>query len=360
MTPTTRLRAKEAEKVAAICLKDISPETIKSFFGSVHDQVALVARRDLSKLVTENAHDASLQPGSIETFDEPPPKSDQIILAFMDVISRKDGISKVAFICLDAVTAKDGATCFIATDSRGDKFADGLGYLGFRCVFASVPSALDALDSGMSVRELRNESVMAGGIWAKEVMDAQRARASHIDLTQFPPHEAWDDVDMGPPSHFSVFRTAHISTATLNEFLEQAYSQRFGEDVDPRVAFITGLTTPYTEGLASPPLASTPKLPEQLLGAKPADCDAIVRSCFPDTTLNPKLNHNRFIIMDEHTEKEKTVIMALNSENDGQLLLVRSKFEGAVLCLYAPGNTGLFMEEMADEGAKMEKGLYPV
>lgn len=145
---------------------------------------------------------------------------------------------------------------------------------------------------------------------------------------------------------------------TLNEFLEQAYSQRFGPTVDPRVAFITELTSPYTEGLASPPLTSTPKLPESLLGAKPADCDAIVRSCFPDTTLDPKLNHNRFIIMDEHTEEEKTVIMALNSENDGELLLVRTKFEAAVLCLYAPGNTGLFMEEMADDGAKMEKGLY--
>ncbi|KAI1775876.1 hypothetical protein F4818DRAFT_415240 [Hypoxylon cercidicola] len=147
---------------------------------------------------------------------------------------------------------------------------------------------------------------------------------------------------------------------TLNEFLEQAYDQRFGPLVDPRVAFITSLTSPYIEGLASPPLSSTPKLPEPLLDANPVDCDAIVRSCFPDSTLEPKLNHNRYIIMDEYTEKEKTVIIALNSENDGQLLLVRTNFKGAVLGLLAPGNTGLFMEEMADDGAKMEKGLYIV
>lgn len=91
----------------------------------------------------------------------------------------------------------------------------------------------------------------------------------------------------------------------MNEFLKQAYDHRYGPPVDPRVVFITRLTSPYTDELASPYLMSTPELPEVLLDAKPADCDAIVRSCFPDRTLEPKLCYNRFIIMDEHTEKEK-------------------------------------------------------
>lgn len=64
----------------------------------MHIRVALVARRDLSKLITNAEDDASLQSVSIETFDEPIPKGDQIIDEFMDAISQKNGISKVTFV----------------------------------------------------------------------------------------------------------------------------------------------------------------------------------------------------------------------------------------------------------------------
>ncbi|KAK9790465.1 hypothetical protein SCARD494_08414 [Seiridium cardinale] len=96
-------------------------------------------------------------------------------------------------------------------------------------------------------------------------------------------HKDWkptftDDLSL----HFAVFRTAEVSikAQTPNNFIEQAYDQQWRPMVDPRVAFITKFEAPFTDGLAEAPLASSSEPPETLYGAKPSECDAVVRSRF--------------------------------------------------------------------------------
>ncbi|KAK6072573.1 hypothetical protein SCUP234_09123 [Seiridium cupressi] len=260
----------------------------------------------------------------------------------MHTAAQAPGIKIAAFIILDGATTDDGVSCLIAIDGRRDELAS---LFGFRCEFGSI-------EQGVPIRELRDQSVMAGGLWRKDAVESRLMRSSPLNTLDFPIHKDWKPTFNDDPSlHYAVFRTAEVSTKTLNSFVEQAYDQQWGPLADPRVAFITKLEAPFTDGLAEAPLASSPEPLETLYGAKPSECDAVVRSRFWDDSLDPKLDRRRFIIIDEFTETEGSVIIAVNFEDEGRLIISRTDFKLAVLSLMAPGTTGLSAEEVAADTA---------
>jgi hypothetical protein len=149
-----------------------------------------------------------------------------------------------------------------------------------------------------------------------------------------------------------------VRNQTLNKFVERAYRKEPGDRSDHRIAFVSKLSHPFTDGLAKCPLVSSPTLPEALLGAKPSDYDAIVRSCFMDESLNPRLDRYGFIILDEFTETDETVLVAMNYANDGQLILLRTNFETSTICLVTTVNTGLSVEEQAEAATQVPLGVW--
>lgn len=318
--------------------------------------VALVAQGDFSVLLTGNADDFS-KLGSIQVLSEYALYNYNDVTRLVHTAAQATGIKNTAFIFLDSATADDGVSCCIAIDAREDDESAPL--LGFRCEFGSIEPALKAIEQGVPMKELRDQSFMAGGLWRKDVVEHLLARCSPLNMSEFfPVHKDWrpiltDDVSL----HFPVFRTAEVSIKTLNDFLEQAYDHEWGPLADPRVAFITKLDAPLTDGLAESSLTSAPEPLETLYGAKPRECDAIVRCRFWDDRLDPKLDRHRFIIMDEFTETDRSVIVAVNFENDGRLIISRTDFRLAVLTLMALGTTGLSAEDMAESATRSGLGI---
>ena len=80
-----------------------------------------------------------------------------------------------------------------------------------------------------------------------------------------------------------------------------------------------------------------------------------MRSRFPAE--GSELNYNRFIVLDELSEKDKTVIVAANNELDGHLLLSRCDFKGALISLLAPEETSLTMDAMCHEAVTEGPGI---
>ncbi|KAI1848698.1 hypothetical protein JX265_005675 [Neoarthrinium moseri] len=336
-------------------MTDLLQFTLRAMLSCTKDAVAVVGRQDFSVLLTDSMDDLS-KLDSVEDFTESTLRGFAGIAWLMKMAAQTTGIKTTAFVFLDQATADDETTCRIAIDARQDE--DSMGWLSFRCEFPSIVPAVEAIERGYAATELRNQSAMAGGVWRDDRVKAQLARASSLKLSSFPCHKDWRPVFVdGADLQYTVFRTAKISTDVLNKFLKQAYDHDWSSDIDPRVAFITKLSPPFTDGLADPPLTVAPDLPESFNGAKPCECDAVVRSCFMDESLSPKLDRHRFIIMDEFTEAEETVIMALNFERNGQLILVRSDFKDAFLTLMAPGTTGAGMEIFADSASRSPLGV---
>ncbi|KAK9778467.1 hypothetical protein SCAR479_04489 [Seiridium cardinale] len=358
MAPTTRSSANSDPKFPIILMVDkgLSAETIRTFLDQTNHELLLVAKRDLSVLLTGDSDDEQLD--TAESFKEDLPKSIYVMNGFMDAIAKKPCINGKAFVILDDTTGQDRSTCLVAADVRDNPATD---YLTFRCQFSSALSALEELDHGDSsiqhaIRRLRNEAALAGGTWSKATVEKIKSRKSLLDPSKFSPSKDWDTncaaefPDSARP-YVPVFRSAEISLKTLNEFLKSAYDQDWGDDStsDPRVSFITALEPPYGDGPAAAPLKTTPDCPDILLGARPSEYDAVVRSAF--AAKKPDLNYNRFIVMDELTETEKTVILATNAEREGELVIARSDFGGALISLLSLENTSLTLEQMAHEGA---------
>lgn len=124
------------------------------------------------------------------------------------------------------------------------------------------------------------------------------------------------------------------------------------------MAFVTSVKHPFHEGPAKKNrhLSSMAALPSLLSGASAEECDILTRRLFPPQDRS-ELNYNRFIIMDELTEKTNTVLLACNCEIDGKLQLLRSDFGNALLAVLAPENTILTMDQMASEAAKTSDGV---
>ncbi|KAK6063349.1 hypothetical protein SCUP515_12503 [Seiridium cupressi] len=310
-------------------------QTLESFLNQMPKTVALVAQGDFLVLLTHNAKDFS-RLGSVQVLSEYACWNYNDLTRLVHTAAQAPGIKTAAFIILDGATTDDGVSCLIAIDGRRDELAS---LFGFRCEFGSIEPALDAIEQGVPIRELRDQSVMAGGRWRKDAVESRLMRSSPLNTLDFPIHKDWKPTFNDDPSlHYAVFRTAEVST-------------KWGPLADPRAAFITKLKAPFTDGLAEAPLASSPEPLETLYGAKPSECDAVVRSRFWDDSLDPKLDRHRFIIIDEFTETEGSVIIAVNFEDEGRLIISRTDFKLAVLSLMAPGTTGLSAEEVAADTA---------
>lgn len=172
--------------------------------------VALVTQGDFSVLLTDNA-DGSSRLDSIQVLSEYLLYNYDAVTRLVHTATQATGIKKTAFILLDRATADDGVSCCIAIDAREDDESAPL--LGFRCEFGSIEPALKAIERGVPVKELRDQSFMAGGLWRKDVVEDRLTRSSSLNMSDFfPAHKDWkpaftDDVSL----HFPVFRTAEVS-----------------------------------------------------------------------------------------------------------------------------------------------------
>ncbi|KAI1082928.1 hypothetical protein F5B20DRAFT_489790 [Whalleya microplaca] len=359
MAPKLHSHADGVVRFPVVCTAHMDLEILNDVLTD--QRLVLVGKRDLSQLLSHD--DKPIDP--FETpFNQEYPEILQSMSEFMDATKNAKDISKTAFVVLDSTTAKDKVTCQVATDGRHEQESHW-DYVTFRCQISSLIPALEALDQGngtATARKLRNEAAMVGGVWKQQRVDGLKKKPPHFKLTDFPQSKDWDEY-CGPESSESVlpyvpvFRTADISLETLATFLEQTYDQDWGDEeiADPRIAFVTSLSPPFHGGPATGPLEEKPPLPDALLGLTADDCDAITRSCFPSE--NPELNYNRFIIMGDYTEADKTVILASNNEFDGTLQLSRCDFKGALISLLAPDETGLTMDQMASEAVLEGPGI---
>lgn len=367
MGPTLRSQAAKDVKFPIVCTTDIDRQILKDLVA--RDDVVLVAKTDLSKLITGQDELDSFRP----PFTEHLPEASETLRKFLDATKSKNHISRKAFVVLDKTTSEDKRTCQIATDGREDEDADGL-HVAFRCTISSIPPALDAVQQAAEpvklVRDLRGEAAMVGGVWEKQRVDEFRARPKRIHVGEYPVHDNWDEYS-GPDSPFTeipyypVFQTAKIGLDTINLFLKETYDQDWGEgDEDegeekravPGVAFVSSIEeAPYHAGKATAPLESAPQVPSTLLGASAVECDVIARSRFPAE--GSEMNYNRFIVIDEYTEKDKTVIIAGNNEANGQLLMSRCDFKGALISLVSMEETGLTLEHQCNEAVQEGPGI---
>jgi len=144
----------------------------------------------------------------------------------------------------------------------------------------------------------------------------------------------------------------------MNQFVKETYDQDWGDEeiANPRVAFVTSIdAAPFHGGKAITPLNSAPQVPHALIGASAIECDAIVRSRFPAE--ESELDYNHFIVLDEISERDNSVILAANNEVEGMLLLTRCDFKGALLSLLAPEETSLTMDAMCHEAVTEGFGI---
>lgn len=124
------------------------------------------------------------------------------------------------------------------------------------------------------------------------------------------------------------------------------------------MAFVTSIDkAPFHSGKAEKQLDSVPHVPSVLIGASAIECDAIVRSRFPVNGDDSEMNYNLFVVLDELTEKDKTVLVAANNELDGQLLLGRTDFKSALTVLVAPSDTSLTVDGQINSATTEGSGI---
>ncbi|PHH73867.1 hypothetical protein CDD82_5234 [Ophiocordyceps australis] len=364
MSPILRSQTHKDVKFPVVCTTSIDSQILE---GLLSHGLVLVAKTDLSELVTRNDDLASFQ----SPFAGEAPADAQALSDFLDSIKSNEALSRKAFVILDDTTAKDKKSCQVATDGRDDEETVGLG-VAFRCQLSSVIQGLAAIEHDAqpirAARRLRNEAAMCGGVWEKQRADGLKARPQRIDTAHYPVNQNWDEYS-GPDSpnveipYYPLFQTAKIDLDTINLFLKETYDQDWGQDDSEEeehailgVAFVTSTDkAPFHRGKTTAPLNSAPQTPPILLGASPLECDAIVRSRFPAE--GSEMNYNRFIIMDEYTEETRTVIVAANNEVDHQLLLSRCDWKGALISLVAMEDTGLTMERLCNEAVSLDTGV---
>jgi hypothetical protein len=165
-----------------------------------------------------------------------------------------------------------------------------------------------------------------------------------------------------------LFITAGNATlATINELLIKSYSD--GNEEPPKsswprehLCIITnvgrksglGVGSKFASGPADPPLEALPALPKELLHASPEACMAFARSHFPaDTGL---LEWDKFMIVDELTETQKTVMIGANDGYRG-LVLQRHPFDFSLRVFTWIENTARTIDEEADRASRTDSGV---
>lgn len=283
----------------------------------------------------------------------------KVIKKFLKDISRRSDLGGRAFIELDDTAVSEGV-CLISADATGDEFAENPA-LSFRCGFDSAFAALSALQSGVKEpRQHRNDAVRCGGIWEADVLQNLDSRRSGIDVASLPQAPEEEPDRKGKWPHFPVFRTADISTETLNKFITEVYDYEHDDDENPCVAFVTrhDKKSFTQEGACKvgTVLDQAPRLSEALKHATPEECRQLIRRRM---YAQWEMDTDYFIIMDHITETQKTVIVASQSEiqNEGELNLIRCEFREVMVILMAVYATGLCFEAMADSAAQERDGI---
>ncbi|KAH0283126.1 hypothetical protein M436DRAFT_76983 [Aureobasidium namibiae CBS 147.97] len=321
--------------------------------------LVLVGKTDLSLLITD------VKSTAIKTFQSPFVFDDfmescEALETFMSArVSSKD-LSQEFFVILDEYTKGKKPTCQIAIDGRGIEDINEMQF-SFRCDLSSVHEALNAVESvptdlSLAIRLRRNEAVMVGGVWSSGAVTRLEAMPNHLGTEQPKGLKQRDDVgssigtDRDAP-YCPIFLTATISFKTLKDFVRQAYDQDWGTDEDctvgPAMAFVTSIDKPpFCSGKASQLMEVMPETASSVIGMTAGECNAVASGKF--ATIESNLDHNMFIVLDEYTEKDRTVIVATNAEQDGQLLLMRCSFESALLSLVAISDTCLTIDSQCN------------
>ncbi|KAM0331579.1 hypothetical protein ACHAQA_003258 [Verticillium albo-atrum] len=319
--------------------------------------VVLVARRDLSVLLTPDATDGDLD--DIQTFIEKEQHEVKIIKKFMKDISGRSDLGGNGFVELDEFAASD-EVCLISTDATKDDFAEDA-TVSFRSNFKSTFAALSALQSGSKKpRQHRNDAARCGGIWKADILASIESHRSGIEIASLPTAPKEDPEREGEFQNYPVFRTADISLETLNLFIKDVFDYEHDEDANPCIAFVTRLDTkPFTQAGPSKVgdvLDEVPLLDEVLKYATPEECGELLKRRFHR---QKDLDLNFFIIMDHLTETNHTVIVACQyeMENDGELILMRCAFNHVMVILVAVASTSLSFENSADTAAREKDGI---
>ncbi|KAH9427680.1 hypothetical protein MCOR02_011913 [Pyricularia oryzae] len=289
--------------------------------------------------------------------------------------------SDIALIQLRAAASNKGR-CFVCVSVQDREVhpTQGEPTIGFHCAFENVPAAIAGLDDlkaicsrAESARRMRDQAVMCGGVWDPHVLAKLRAAEAsnprvlraHLDPVAFPPFvgqiqpEADAANHRGRPILTPLFVTAeNVRLDTINEILtaaEQEQGQRADQKID-RYAIVSNMDPDSdfsTEGPAVPPLQALPKLPREFMHASPEACAAFARSRFPGQ--KQLIKWNQFVMADELTESERTVILGAHEPNHG-LVLNRAAFDRAWNIQAVVEVSGQSFDMRADISSRIEDG----
>ncbi|TLS28027.1 hypothetical protein PpBr36_02025 [Pyricularia pennisetigena] len=356
-------------KIVAVCRDKVEGQTLLSFTAKANAglrppyEVLLFAQPD------EDVHAVLRANSDASAFDHVQPLKEKEYSGkaiedfpftyYKEVYgSNADGdhllTSDVALIQLRAAAGKHGR-CFVCVSVTDREIhpAQSEPTIGFGCAFDDVPAAIAGLDDLRAIcsraegaRHMRNQAFMCGGIWNPEMLAKLRAAEAsnprvlraHLDLVAFPPfvgqirREADPAYHRGRPILTPLFITAaNVTLETINEVLtaaERDQGQRADKRID-RYAVVSNLdpdSDSSTDGPAVPPLQTLPELPREFVHASPEACAAFARSRFPAQA--QLIKWNEFVVVDELTESERTVIVGAHEPNHG-LVLNRAAFDRA-------------------------------
>ncbi|KAK8080170.1 hypothetical protein PG997_007988 [Apiospora hydei] len=340
-----------------------------------NEKLVLPVKPDLSEILTAESRPISSYASPFINLDED--GEGEARETMRQAMARDNMATTKAYAVLDSHSAEDRTTCFVSSfeyesrekgDGEDEDEEEAASSVNIRCNLNSVVSLLDELEAAedsTAARILRNEAAAVGGVWDTERVQALRDHPSKLRSAKWKPSPAWDEdcamEGRGETAHpyLPVFQTADISLETLQAFVKEASSkantgsgedEEDGDEVQPVMAFITSLRSPFFDQPALQPPAAKPALADDLLGLSAGEVDMVVRSAFPKQNFeNVKLHYNAFVIMDEHTEATQSVILAINSEFGGELQLVRCVFATALESVLGIQETGLCMDVMANE-----------
>ncbi|KAK8051606.1 hypothetical protein PG993_002991 [Apiospora rasikravindrae] len=338
-------------------------------------KLVLPAKPDLSEILTAEDRPIGSYASPFINLDED--GEGQARETMRQSMARDNMASTKAYAVLDSHSAEDRTTCYVSSfeydnrtkeDNGDEDEEESTSNVNIRCNLDSVVPLLEALEAAedsTAARVLRNEAAAVGGVWDAEKVQTLRNQPSKLRSAKWKPSPAWDEdcamEGRGETAHpyLPVFRTADISLETIQGFVKEASSkansgdddeEEDGDEVQPVVAFITSLRSPFFDQPGLEPPVAKPALADELLGLSAGEVDMVVRSAFPKQNFeNVKLHYNAFIIMDEHTEATQSVILATNSEFGGELQLVRCVFATALESVLGIQETGLCMDTMANE-----------
>ncbi|TLD09462.1 hypothetical protein PspLS_12018 [Pyricularia sp. CBS 133598] len=290
--------------------------------------------------------------------------------------------SKIALIQLRAATSKRGR-CFVCVSVPDSEVhpSQSEPTIGFHCAFDHVSAAIAGLDdlratcSGPeSARRMRNQAAMCGGVWNPNTLVNLRTMEAnnplsfrpHLDLVAFPPFVGQIRPEADPVNRRRkivltplFITTENITLETINEILiaaEREQGQRADQKID-RYAIVSNLdpnSDSSTEGPAVPPLQALPQLPRELMHASPEACVAFARSRFPRQ--KQLIEWNQFVMVDELTESERTVILGAHVPNHG-LVLNRATFDRVCGIQAVVDVSGQSFDFRADVTSRIEDGV---